>query len=397
MNDTPKELQFKVNHQTDSIRLVYSGNDFFDTMEDIINSAKYTIHLQTYIFDADQTGKQIISALKNAANRNVKVNMVLDAFGSKSLSNHFVEELINMDIEFRWFAPFFSIEAIQMGRRLHHKVIVADHNIALIGGINISNKYKGDDQHTPWLDYAVLLKGSICEEIHKICLQISGKKFILDEFKKPVDFRVYDNNSILQLRRNDRFRGKNQISKSYTREIRNANQSITLVSSYFLPGTRIKNALIKAAKRGVQVNIILSGIDDVPIMGKATHYLYESFLKQGINIYEWKKSVLHGKLALVDDAWATVGSFNLNHLSALSSIELNIDVKDKTFALTLKKHLEEVIKSCEKIDYDHYIKNYRLIRKLMNGIAYYLTRILMKGIALFPKIFSYSSKANVEL
>jgi len=372
------------------VRLIYSGNDFFDTMEGIIDSAKHTLHLQTYILDNDTTGTLILKRLKQAAARGVDVNLVLDAFGSKALSKNFIEEIKKSGIVFHWFGPLFSIDVLRIGRRLHHKVLLADQNIALIGGINISDKYKGDEQNIPWLDYAILIKGAICKEIDKICLQIFDKKFKLDTLKNVVNnYRKNDPSVVLQLRQNDRLRGKNEISKSYTRAIRNANNSITLVSSYFLPGNKIKYALRRAAKRGVRVNIVLGGISDVPLLSKAATHLYGFFLKEGITIYEWKRSVLHGKLALIDDKWATIGSFNLNHLSALSSIELNIDVTDEAFILELKEHLQTIIDTgCEKIDYSIYIKNNTLLKRSANMFAYFLSRTGMRFLALFPKIFS---------
>jgi len=380
------------------VRLVHSGNDFFDTMEHIIDSSKHTLHLQIYIFDNDTTGKRIFDKLKQAAARGVSVNLVLDAFGSKSLSKHFIEELKRSGVEFHWFASLFSIDAIRMGRRLHHKVLVADQEIALIGGINISDKYKGDDNTIPWLDYAILIKGKIATEIEKICIQIFDKKFKLDTLKNVINnYKKTDAAVMLQVRQNDRFRGKNEISKSYTRAIRNAKHSITLVSSYFLPGTQIKYALRRAARRGVRVNIILAGISDVPVLGKAAYHLYGSFLKQGITIYEWKRSVLHGKLALVDDKWVTIGSFNLNYLSALGSIELNVDVRDESFIYDLKEHLQTIISNgCEKIDYTIYIKNNTFLKRSTNIIAYFLARTFMRFLALFPKLFP-SSREEAEL
>lgn len=378
------------------IRLVHSGNDFFDTLESIIHSAKQNIHFQTYIFDYDATGIKIANALKQAASKGIQVTLVLDAFGSKSLPDHFVEDIKKAGVEFRWFAPLLSMEIIHLGRRLHHKVVVADKETALIGGINISDKYKGNEQQLAWLDYAVLLKGTICNDADKICRHILDKKFKIDKLKDRIKnsmefYKGLENDTFIKLRQNDRFRRKNEISKSYIRAIRNSQHSITLVSSYFLPGTQISYALKKAAKRGVKVNIIFSGIADVPVLGKAANHLYISFLKSGIIIYEWKKSVLHGKLALVDDEWATVGSFNLNHLSALSSIELNVDIKDKLFANELKKHLTDIVTNgCEKIDYEIYLKNNTLIKRSVNFTAYFLVRTVMRFIALFPRLFSSS-------
>jgi cardiolipin synthase len=163
------------------------------------------------------------------------------------------------------------------------------------------------------------------------------------------------------------------------------------VSSYFLPGRRILKALKKAAKRGVDVTIILSANSDIPLYGRATSHLYESLMKRGIHIYEWEQSILHGKIAMVDHKWVTIGSFNLNYLSALSSIELNVETMDIALTTQLQQHLQEIVKTgCKKIDYDDYQQSNTWGRRVINTVIYYLTRISMKSLALFPKLFSWS-------
>jgi cardiolipin synthase A/B len=390
-----KRFRSKKYNQAEEIRLVHSGKDYFDTLDNIILSAKNTLHFQTYIFEEDETGMHVAESLKQAAKRGVNVFLVIDAFGSSSLSNAFIIDMKKAGVHFRFFGPLFSLNTINLGRRMHHKVVVADKYVALIAGINISNKYKGIENERAWLDYGILVKGAICEQVDKICSQILNKEFEHQNMSNAVSL---DNDAYIQFRQNDRLRGKNQISRSYIHRIRNAKNSIIIVSSYFLPGTRIKHALIRAAKKGVSVNIILSGIADVPILGMATNYLYASLLKNGITIYEWQKSVLHGKIALIDDQWATVGSFNINHLSALSSIELNVDVMSESFSSDLKKHLNEVITTgCKKINYQDYVKQNTRYQRMRNAIAYFIIRTFMKLIGLFPRVFSWSSAENAGL
>lgn len=156
------------------VRLVHSGNDYFDTLENIIRSAKHTIHLQTYIFDEDDTGKRIAAALKKAAQRGVVIALLLDGFGSQALSKKFVQYLQNSGIDLRFFSPLFSTQSIYPGRRMHHKIIVADKRTALVGGINIADKYHGSATEPPWLDFAILLEGSVCEELDMLCRNMYG-------------------------------------------------------------------------------------------------------------------------------------------------------------------------------------------------------------------------------
>ncbi|MEO6303581.1 MAG: phospholipase D-like domain-containing protein, partial [Bacteroidia bacterium] len=228
-------------HQADSARLIYSGNDYFNTLITLIESSQKRIHFQMYIFDEDETGTEIITALKQAAKRGVSIHLVLDAFGSNGLSKKFIADIINDGIQLRFFAPLFSKNILHFGRRLHHKVVVVDDSKALIGGINISNKYKGSLEEEAWLDYAILINGAVCSYATKICLDIFNKKFI---FKKKITTATdyAKNNCLIRFQQNDRLRGKNQIASSYIDAIRKAKHSITFVSSYFLPGRRILKA-----------------------------------------------------------------------------------------------------------------------------------------------------------
>ena len=133
----------------DEIRLVHSGTDYFDTLEEIINNAQHTLHFQTYIFEEDETGLRIANVLKSAAQKGVKVFVVLDGYGSKNLSNKFISDFENAGVNFRYFSPLFSFQNIYIGRRLHHKIIVADAKIALVGGINIADRYIGSPTELP--------------------------------------------------------------------------------------------------------------------------------------------------------------------------------------------------------------------------------------------------------
>mgnify|MGYP003637018082 CR=1 FL=1 len=139
------------------IELVHSGEDYFLRLEKLIERAEKEIHLQTYIFENDETGNRIAACLKEAAQRKVKVYVLLDAYGSSALPDSFAEDLIQHGILLRFFSPLFSLNNFYIGRRMHHKIVVADKKIALIGGINIADKYHGTTASAPWLDYAVQL------------------------------------------------------------------------------------------------------------------------------------------------------------------------------------------------------------------------------------------------
>ena len=308
-----------------SLELVYSGEDYFSRLEAIIRNSQFEIHIQMYLFENDATGKRIITALKEAASRQVKIFILLDGLGSLSFPSEIINELKQSGINIRFFAPLFSAYSFYLGRRLHQKVVVADAKVVLIGGINIADKYCGTPTEAPWLDYAVQLNGTIAEPLQEYCRNIYLKKRRLQSKKIKSVFHIQDD-TLVRILQNDWLKRKNEICDAYIKSIRNAKKEIIIVGSYFLPGIRIIQALKKASKNNVKIKLILSGISDLPLTRRATCFLYTKLLNYNIELYEWNKSVLHGKTAVIDGYWTTIGSFNLNNLSSYGSIEMNVEI-----------------------------------------------------------------------
>lgn len=362
---------------TEKVELVHSGEDYFLRLHSIILNAQSEIHLQTYIFDNDSTGIEIVDALKEAASRNVKVYVLLDAYGSSSLPRQFIKDLILHGINIRFFSPFFSLNNFYLGRRLHHKIVVVDEKIALIGGINIGDKYRGTETKEPWLDFAVQIESeSIAEYLQQVCRKIYLKKKRIHKKKIKTVFHSVEE-AYIRIIQNDWLNRKNEISNAYINAIRNARQEVIIVGSYFLPGRKLTNILKKASRKGVKIKLILSGISDIPIVRRATCYLYSSLLKHNIELYEWNKSVMHGKACLVDGEWTTVGSFNLNHLSSYGSIEMNVEINSPGFSQTLASHFNQVIAQCENITSETLKTRSSIVSKILNWLSYRLIRILL--------------------
>ncbi len=368
----------------EKVELVFSGEDYFSRLRSIIANAKTEIHLQTYIFENDSTGIEITNALKEAALRKVKVYVLLDAYGSFSLTKQCINDLKLHGIDIRFFSPFFAANSFYIGRRLHHKVIVSDGNIALIGGINIADKYRGNATNEPWLDYAVQIESvEIGLFLQKLCRDIYiKKKGFWAGIIKPVP--QSRDNFFIRILQNDWLNYKNDIYKSYIKANRAANNEIIIVGSYFLPNRRFRDVLKKASKKGVKVKLILSGISDIPLARRAACYLYTSFLKHNIELYEWNKSILHGKACVVDRKWATIGSFNVNHLSSYGSIETNVAINSTTFSNQFALHLDDIMAQCESITCDTIEIRNGMVTKIANWLAYNLGRIILKIITFFP-------------
>ncbi|RYH75864.1 phospholipase [Flavobacteriaceae bacterium 144Ye] len=365
------------------VELVRSGEDYFIRLEKLIDMAEKEIHLQTYIFENDEIGNRIASCLKKAAERNVKVYILLDAYGSSSLTDNFIKDLRQSGVFFRFFSPLFSVNNFYLGRRMHHKVIVADAKIAMIGGINIANKYHGIKNDEPWLDYAIKLDCPAAKDLQKLCCDY----FFKDGSSKKIKPVLHSaGKTFVGIRQNDWLKNKTEVCDAYTNSINQAKNEIVIVSSYFLPGRRLTNAIISACKRKVKVTLILAGISDVPLIRNATSYLYSLFLKQNVLIYEWNNSVVHGKAAVVDDKWSTIGSFNLNDLSCYGSIEMNVEIHSQDFAKTLLKDFENVIKKCNQITITKLNSRISTLNKLKNWLAYQIVRTTLHILTFLPHI-----------
>lgn len=363
----------------ESLSLVHSGADYFSRLELIIADSKVEIHIQMYIFEEDQIGSRIITALKEAALRSVKIYIVLDGFGSFSFSSKTINELKQVGINFRFFSPMFSADSFYLGRRLHNKVIVSDAKTVLIGGINIANKYRGMERELPWLDFAVELNGEMAESLQEFCRAIYFKKE-----RKTIPIVLIPKEGHIGFLQNDWLKRKNEITQAYIKSIRNAEKEIIIVGSYFLPGRKIVKALKKASQNKVQIKLILSGISDIPMTRRATCYLYAKLFRYDMELYEWNQSVLHGKAMVVDGKWTTIGSFNLNNLSSYASIEMNVEIYSELFSKTFQLQLNNIISQSQKITPETLKLKNSLFSKFSNWFSYRLTRIIEIIITYLP-------------
>ncbi len=352
------------------IKLIHSGNEYFEDLIKLIDSAKNILHLQVYIFDDDATGKQIVTALIDATNRGVKVYLMVDGFGSHSLKHDFQEMLKEAKIFFRFFSPLPFPGITQSARRLHIKVCVADGKKAIVGGINIADKYHGDSQHLPWLDYALFVEGKVCEQLDAFCNKIWKRRFT--SRKKISPKHTNSNDPVLvRMSQNDWLRGKNEISAGYKYMLGNAQKEIIIVASYFIPTRRLLKILTYAARQGREIHIVLAHNSDVPFIKNAITYLYDLLLRNKIRIYEYNDAVLHAKVCVIDNSWVSIGSHNLNHLSEFMSVEMNLDVLDDNFAASFTNELKILIRDhCTEIDMEEYKNSKSVFKQLFNWSSY---------------------------
>lgn len=360
--------------------LVQGGSAYFDLLLRLIHNAKQSIHLQTYIYQNDETGQLVAQALKDAAQRQVAVYVLVDGYASQSLDAHFIQSLRAAGIQFRFFEPLFKSSGFYVGRRMHHKLLVADATYALVGGVNIANHYNDIKGKPAWLDFALYLKGPLAAALCVLCSKtwngFGAPKKVLP-CPAPVDTTPIAKPIAIRMRRNDWVRRKGEISATYIEMFRHAQSHITIVCSYFLPGRTIRYLLRKAAARGVTVQIVTAGPSDVAVAKWAERWLYDWLLRNKIALYEYQPTVLHAKIAVCDGAWFTIGSYNVNNISAYASVELNLDVSDPLLAAATEKQLQQIIaEKCIPINQEAHRKTTHPIRQLGRWMAYQFIRAL---------------------
>lgn len=365
------------------VRLVKSGDDFFDLMEQLILQAREQIHLQTYIFAEDETGARIAKALCDAALRNVQVNLVVDRYASQDLSSTFITNMKEAGVRFRWFTTMLKGKHFYLGRRLHHKVLVVDGEHGLVGGINISNHYNNTVEAAAWLDYAIYVRGESVQALVEVCEQrnilkrnpFSRKK---DSIPRPEKKWSMESNTQVGVRVNDWVRLKKGITTSYLQMLNNAKSHVIIMSPYFIPGYNFMRALIRASNRGVKIELILTGTSDVFLAKMSERYIYTRLFKRNIAIYEYQKKVLHGKISTCDNEWVTAGSYNINNISAYASIELNLEIKDANFSTIVTQELTGIIKNdCILITETSYKAHTNFITRISYFISYTTFRLTL--------------------
>ena len=357
------------------VQLFRAGTSFFKLLEQLINNAKQRIYIKVYIWKEDDTGNLIARLLMEASKRKVAVYVMADGYASQGLSDEFVLALRKSGVHFKFFEPLLRSTNFYFGRRMHEKVVVVDGMYATVAGINFADHYNSINNSLAWLDYALYVEGDAAYDLDSIC-----KKDWKDHsfsLTKPTLTSIGQQYSV-RIRQNDWVKGKQNIWKTYFHWFNQSKESITIMSSYFLPGRVLMNRLSAASSRGVKVKVVLAGPSDVMTAKYAERYLYRWMLRNNIEIYEYQPTVLHAKLMVVDNHFVTIGSYNVNNISTYASTELNLDVRNRDFAKEVQHTIDFIIKNdCVIVDKHSAIIKVGIGTKFVQMIAYYLIRLML--------------------
>ncbi len=330
------------------IELLHSGTEYFPALIAAIDGAAREVHLETYIFEDDATGRIVAAALARAAHRGVAVRVLADGFGARDFLAGLGASLIRDGVEVMSYRPEAARVRFRRHRlrRLHRKLAVVDGSIAFAGGINIIDDMDAPGDSSPRFDYAVRIEGPLVARIHATMRHVwrlvrwarLGHRPPRPAALPPDTTPRGEVAATLLIR--DNVRHRRDIENAYLAAIAAAQTEIIIANAYFLPGRLFRRALLDAVQRGVKVTLMLQGRVEYVLLHYATQALYERLLLAGVRIFEYRKSFLHAKVAVIDGEWATVGSSNIDPFSLLLAREANVVVRDAGFATTLRASLE---------------------------------------------------------
>ena len=356
------------------IRLIEGGQAYFESLVAALEKARSHVQIETYIFDFHGAAAMVAEALERAALRGLRVWVVVDGVGTPSLPPEWRERFERSGVDWRVYSPLgtWGLLIPSRWRRLHRKLCVIDGHLAFCGGINILDDWYDPHHgalHQPRLDFAVCARGALVQQMQETMSQlwwrIQGVRHVREQqFPQAFtsfraaglhlpwaqqDAHAFEAHLVAKagLLLRDNVLNRSQIERAYLKAIGLARHEIVIANAYFLPGRRLRKALIHAAQRGVRVRLLLQGRYEYFMQYHAARPVYGVLLAAGIEIHEYKASFLHAKVAVIDPhnerPWATVGSSNLDPLSLLLAREANVVVADKAFAQQLYQRLSMAI------------------------------------------------------
>lgn len=369
-----------------SIRLFHCGAEYFPALVAAFDAAQHEIYLETYIFELDRTGRQIMEALGRAAGRGVVVNVINDWLGtgnrlSLALTREFERRGVNHRIYNPWFRRGFT--------RTHRKICVVDREVAYLGGLNVNEDWYSDDGFrtplpAPRWDFAVEIRGPLVQAIHHevetqwILLGGLNLRYRLERFRESLEMSSSREGAamVAGLVVRDNLRNRHTIQRAYLRALGTARKSAMLANPYFAPGRKLRDGLAAAAARGVEVTLVI-GVGQFRIQDAVAHSFYPKLLKSGVKVVEYRKTQLHGKVAVIDDEWATVGSSNWDGLSLFVNQEANVIVKDHSFARALRDHIGRAVSEGVVIRLEDYA-NIPWYERAWYGAAYLFYKSVLR-------------------
>jgi cardiolipin synthase len=341
-----------------------------------IQTARASVLLEMYIFAADATGKTFRDALVRAAGRSVRVRVIYDALGALDAPNSFFDDMAREGIEVREFNPLSPLRkgwrwrAFPFHRRDHRKLLVVDDAVCYVGGINLADTY------LDWEDLALRVEGDVARRAAESFARVWEGRTLIQPVRpwfrpppSPPRFAVVDG-----------FPGPgfSPVKREYHAGLKKARAEVGMVQSYFLPGRGVRKLLVRLARKGVEVKVIVPAKTDVPSQWYGSQYAIGHLLRRGIRVFRHERGMLHGKYAVVDRSWATVGSANLDPASFYLTLEVNLVVREPEVVGAIRETFDAVLATCRELDYATWRKR-PWTQKVLEALFHFMRRMFVPG------------------
>lgn len=408
-------------HDGNQVKLLVNGEQFYPRVLAAIEAAERRVLLETFILLEDMVGQRLRRALIDAAGRGVRVDVTVDGFGSLDLSREFVRGLTAAGVRLHVYGPGRRVLGMRLNlfRRLHRKLVCVDRRVAFVGGMNFSADHLERLGEFSKQDYAVELQGPVVDDIHRFMESHVSRRFItrvrdlrVDDYPESVEpetcrlageaaladpddepglrpdadngVAAHSDDARVAFVSRDNWRHRTGIEREYRRALSAARERVIIANAYFFPGYRFVRALRRTARRGVEVHLLLQGCPDEPGVTYAARLLYRYLAEAGVRICEYRPRALHGKVAVVDDEWLTVGSSNLDPISLALNLEANVIIRDRRLAVALREHLEGLMSEhCRQVETDH-LSRPTILRGLRSALVFHLLRRFPSWMGLLP-------------
>ncbi|MBL8954501.1 MAG: cardiolipin synthase ClsB [Myxococcaceae bacterium] len=357
------------------VALLKDGYQTFPAMLQAAREARSTLCIETYILRDDAVGNQLASVLIERAYAGVEVNLMYDGWGAQ-VSDAYVMRLKLAGVRVLCFAPVRLLSRVarvigRLRRRNHRKAMIVDGRVAFTGGLNLSNDYAAvEDGGHGWRDTHVRIEGPAAVQLERMFLDTwrkhRGPRLDEARYRRRTP---HDDDDRVRFIGNEFAADRKDIRVAYVKAFNAARRRIHVMNAYFMPPSRVLRSLMKAARRGVDVTLILAGTTDVPIVLLGSRGLYGKLLRSGVRIFEWKGRILHAKTAVVDAHWSTIGSANLDTLSLRQNLEVNAVIEDDTFGASMEKLFNTDLHSCVEVTRET-LADRSLFERLLSWLAY---------------------------
>jgi len=343
-----------------AVRLLRDGREAFPAMLEAIAQARRQVLLEMYWFDSDAVGRRFAEELTRALRRGVQVAIIYDSVGSIGADRAMFAELQAagaLVLEYNPLAPWrrkVQVSFSRLSRRDHRKILVVDGNIGFTGGINLARQWAPlEEGGEGWRDDMMRIVGRAVNGLSH-CFHRVWRKHelppLLHLHAGPPPAELGQRLLPVRILGERYFRHRHEIARDYVSRVYAATRSVYIANSYFVPDGTVRRALTRAARRGVDVRVIVPAHSDVEAVKYAGRAQYEKLLEGGVRLYEWQEGMFHAKTAAIDEAWCTTGTFNFDYMSLRNNLEVNASVLDQDLAGQVMTSFREDLKGSREVE-----------------------------------------------